>query len=50
MASLCNFTQLSIPNPTIDPIAILQALLSALGLSLPKMPTIALPTPFCPLD
>jgi hypothetical protein len=48
--SLCNYASLSIPVPTFDPIAILKALLQALGLHIPQMPTIPLPAPFCPLD
>ena len=48
--SLCNLPSLEIPIPNIDPMAALIAILQLLNISIPQMPTIALPAPFCPLD
>jgi hypothetical protein len=48
--SLCNFGALTIPVPPFDLVALLKALLAALGISIPQMPTIPFPPPFCPLD
>jgi hypothetical protein len=50
MASLCNMPSLSIPIPTFDILAIITAMLKLLGITLPAMPTIPFPAPFCPLD
>jgi hypothetical protein len=48
--SLCNLPKLTIPQPSIDVLAIAVALLQGLGVSIPKLPTIAFPTLFCPID
>ncbi len=48
--SLCDLPTLTIPVPTFDPIALLEDLLSLFGISLPPMPTIPIPSGFCPLD
>jgi hypothetical protein len=38
------------PVPSFDPIALLMALLSIFGITLPQLPTLQLPAAFCPLD
>ena len=48
--SLCNPPSISISVPDFDIIALLEDLLSLFGITLPQMPTISLPAPFCPLD
>ena len=48
--SLCNYPSLSIPLPALDPLAIITVILGVLGLSIPPMPSIPMPAPFCPLD
>lgn len=48
--SLCNYPSLSIPVPTIDPMVIILAILSFLNLTIPPMPSIPMPAPFCALD
>lgn len=48
--SLCNAPSLSIPTPTLDPLAIITVILGVLGFKIPPMPTIPMPAPFCPLD
>lgn len=48
--SLCNFSNLSLPAPSFDILALITALLALLGITLPDMPTVPIPTPFCPLD
>jgi len=49
MASACSPPSLTIPSPTSILDLIVQ-LLAGLGISIPPMPTIPLPAPFCPLD
>ena len=48
--SLCNPPSLTVPTPPLDLVALLKALLGALGIHLPQMPSIPMPAPFCPLD
>jgi len=48
--SLCNPPSLSIPVPTLDPLAIIETILQFLGITVPQMPTTPIPPPFCPLD
>jgi hypothetical protein len=50
MASACNPPQLTAPLPGFDPVALLMALLKVFSISLPQMPSIPAPAPFCPLD
>lgn len=49
VASVCNPPTLSLPIPD-DPLALIVAVLESLGISIPKLPTIQLPSGFCPLD
>lgn len=48
--SLCTPPALTIPEPDIDPISILLAILAALSISVPQMPSVSFPSFFCPLD
>lgn len=50
MASLCNPPSLSLPQPPSDILAVIVAALAALGVQIPKLPTIPIPPGFCPLD
>jgi hypothetical protein len=50
MASKCNMPVITIPIPSFDPIAILEAILAIFGITLPQLPTLQLPAAFCPLD
>ena len=46
----CDLPALTVSEPDFDLLAILEDLLSVFGISLPQMPTVPLPPPFCPLD
>ena len=48
-SSLCKFPSLAIPQLP-DLLAAIVQLLASLGITLPSVPTIPLPPPFCPLD
>lgn len=47
--SLCNPPSLSLPSPP-DLLAILEEALKALGIQIPPLPSIPLPSPPCALD